>query len=250
MWERFAGTGNSRTSYWQGQVRFWHNVSVFSKPLTSEASRSRPDERPRNRFHHVKCEQSLDNAERSSQLRRPFGWTPKQRELSDRDANSAVQGSVTPGPRKHSGYGRGTAPPSILASLASFSRNSELSVVSITTCPQSSIYRSVQGRDLGGVSRDIFLDSGRKPKGSSPGSQIIVRGQIQTMKSSFLGLLTGSYSPSFWLPPYCREFSILARPFIILTALPATLAESFGFCLQPARRSACPHLRDRSCALE
>src|SRR5207245_53095 len=53
--------------------------------------------------------------------------------------------------------GTGNAPPSILASLASLSRGSELSVVShYNVAPVIDIFGSVQGRDLGSVSKDIF----------------------------------------------------------------------------------------------
>jgi len=122
--------------------------------------------------------------------------------------------------------GAGTAPPSILASLASFSRNSELSVVShYNVSPVIDIFGSVQGRDLGGVSRDIFSILGASQKDLPRGSQIIVRGQIQTMKSSFLGLLTGLvFAIVLVYLLIVVNFQSWLDPFIILTALPATLA--------------------------
>jgi len=79
--------------------------------------------------------------------------------------------------------GTGNAPPSILASLASLSRDSDLSVVShYNVAPVIDIFGSVQGRDLGGVSKDIFSIINTSQKELPRGSQIIVRGQI---KSSF-----------------------------------------------------------------
>jgi len=122
--------------------------------------------------------------------------------------------------------GTGTAPPSILASLASFSRNSELSVVShYNVSPVIDIFGSVQGRDLGAVSQDIFSILSASQKELPRGSQIIVRGQIQTMKSSFLGLLTGLvFAIVLVYLLIVVNFQSWLDPFIILTALPATFA--------------------------
>jgi CzcA family heavy metal efflux pump len=122
--------------------------------------------------------------------------------------------------------GTGTAPPSILASLASFSRNSELSVVShYNVSPVIDIFGSVQGRDLGAVSQDIFSILSSSQSELPRGSKIIVRGQIQTMKSSFLGLLTGLvFAIVLVYLLIVVNFQSWLDPFIILMALPATLA--------------------------
>ena len=122
--------------------------------------------------------------------------------------------------------GTSTAPPSILASLASFSRNSDLSVVShYNVAPVVDIFGSVQGRDLGAVSKDIFSILKTSQKELPRGSQIIVRGQIQTMKSSFLGLLTGlAFAIVLVYLLIVVNFQSWLDPFIILMALPAALA--------------------------
>jgi CzcA family heavy metal efflux pump len=122
--------------------------------------------------------------------------------------------------------GAGTAPASILASLASFSRNSELSVVShYNVSPVIDIFGSVQGRDLGAVSKDISSILNASQKELPRGSKIIVRGQIQTMKSSFMGLLTGLvFAIVLVYLLIVVNFQSWLDPFIILTALPATLA--------------------------
>src|SRR6267154_2667666 len=122
--------------------------------------------------------------------------------------------------------GTSTAPPSILASLASFSRNSDLSVVShYNVSPVIDIFGSVQGRDLGAVSKDISSIVKASEKQLPRGSQIVVRGQIQTMKSSFLGLLTGlAFAIVLVYLLIVVNFLSWLDPFIILTALPATLA--------------------------
>ena len=59
--------------------------------------------------------------------------------------------------------------------------------------PAIDIFGAVQGRDLGGVSGDItrILD---KTRNQLPrGSQVTLRGQAQTMRSSYIGLLTGLF---------------------------------------------------------
>src|SRR5207244_476830 len=57
------------------------------------------------------------------------------------------------------------------------------------------------------------------------GSQIVVRGQVQTMKSSFLGLLTGLiFAIALVYLLIVVNFQSWLDPFIILMALPAALA--------------------------
>jgi CzcA family heavy metal efflux pump len=118
------------------------------------------------------------------------------------------------------------APPSILASLASITRGSQLSVVShYNVAPVIDIYGAVQGRDLGGVSKDIFSIINASQKQLPRGSRIIVRGQIQTMRTSFLGLLTGLlFAIVLVYLLIVVNFQSWLDPFIILMALPAAMA--------------------------
>ncbi|MGA8143511.1 MAG: efflux RND transporter permease subunit [Candidatus Acidiferrales bacterium] len=120
----------------------------------------------------------------------------------------------------------GVARPQILASLGTFSRGSEMAVVShYNIQPVIDIFGSVEGRDLGGVARDIstILDESRKDL--PQGSQIIERGQIQTMRSSFVGLLAGlAFSILLVYLLIVVNFQSWLDPFIILMALPAALA--------------------------
>jgi multidrug efflux pump subunit AcrB len=122
--------------------------------------------------------------------------------------------------------GPGTAQSSIMASLASFSRGTEMGVVShYDIQPVIDIFGSVQGRDLGGLSREIdpILKDSRKnlPKGS----RLVVRGQILTMASSFSGLLWGlAFSIVLVYLLIVVNFQSWLDPFIILMALPAALA--------------------------
>jgi multidrug efflux pump subunit AcrB len=118
------------------------------------------------------------------------------------------------------------APPSILASLASVSRGAEMGVVShYNVQPVIDIYGAVQGRDLGGVAREIAPIIAKSKKDLPRGSQLIVRGQIATMQSSFSGLLWGLvFSIVLVYLLIVVNFQSWLDPFIILTALPAALA--------------------------
>jgi len=140
--------------------------------------------------------------------------------------------------------GTGNAPPSILASLASFSRGSDLSVVShYNVAPVIDIFGSVQGRDLGGVSKDILSIINTSQKELPRGSKIIVRGQIQTMRSSFLGLLTGLlFAIVLVYLLIVVNFQSWLDPFIILMALPAALAGIVWFLFMTGTTISVPAL--------
>jgi len=120
----------------------------------------------------------------------------------------------------------GVAPPQILASLGSFSRGTEMAVVShYNIQPVIDIFGGVDGRDLGGVSSDIakILDASKKDL--PQGSQLIERGQVLTMRSSFIGLLAGlAFSILLVYLLIVVNFQSWLDPFIILMALPAALA--------------------------
>ncbi len=120
----------------------------------------------------------------------------------------------------------GTAPPQILASLGSFTRGSEMAVVThYNIQPVVDIFGSVDGRDLGGVSRDIAKIIEASKKDLPQGSQIIERGQVLTMRSSFIGLLAGlAFSIVLVYLLIVVNFQSWLDPFIILMALPAALA--------------------------
>jgi multidrug efflux pump subunit AcrB len=83
----------------------------------------------------------------------------------------------------------------------------------------------VQGRDLGGVSRDINKVIKESEKELPRGSQLIVRGQIQTMRDSYLGLLGGLlFAIILVYLLIVVNFQSWLDPFIIIAALPAALA--------------------------
>jgi CzcA family heavy metal efflux pump len=94
--------------------------------------------------------------------------------------------------------------------------------------PVIDVYASTQGRDLGGVASDIMKTLKPFQDHLPRGTQLIVRGQVQTMRSSFLGLgfgLLGAIVLVYLL--IVVNFQSWLDPFIIITALPGALA---GIC--------------------
>jgi multidrug efflux pump subunit AcrB len=119
-----------------------------------------------------------------------------------------------------------TAPSSILGNLASLDRGTAMAVVShYNIASVIDLYAAAEGRDLGGVSRDInkIIDASKK---SLPrGSEITVRGQVQTMRSSYIGLLGGlAFSIVLVYLLIVVNFQSWLDPFIMISALPASLA--------------------------
>jgi multidrug efflux pump subunit AcrB len=117
-------------------------------------------------------------------------------------------------------------PPQILNSLASIRPGQESGTVShYNVQPVLDIYGSVQGRDLGGVSKDINRILADTKKDLPRGTRVIVRGQVQTMNASFIGLLGGLFfSIVLVYLLIVVNFQSWMDPFIIIAALPAALA--------------------------
>jgi CzcA family heavy metal efflux pump len=122
--------------------------------------------------------------------------------------------------------GASGATPTILGTLASIQRGTGMALVShYDIQPVIDIYGSVQRRDLGGVAGDIqkIVDESRKelPRGS----ELVTRGQVQTMKSSYTGLISGlAFAILLVYLLIVVNFQSWLDPFIIIAALPAALA--------------------------
>jgi len=121
--------------------------------------------------------------------------------------------------------------PQVLGNLAQLTPAARPAVVNhYNVQPVIDVYASTQGRDLGGVASDImkalqpFQDPHQLPRGTS----IVVRGQIETMKSSFFGLGVGLLMAIVLVYLLIVvNFQSWLDPFIIITALPGALA---GIC--------------------
>jgi multidrug efflux pump subunit AcrB len=116
--------------------------------------------------------------------------------------------------------------PQILGDFATTTRGAGLALVSHYNIQRVlDIFGNVQDRDLGAVARDInkIVDANRKklPRGMT----MTVRGQIETMQSSFTGLLGGlALAIVLVYALIVVNFQSWLDPFIIVTALPAALA--------------------------
>jgi multidrug efflux pump subunit AcrB len=116
--------------------------------------------------------------------------------------------------------------PEILSDVASIRRGSEMEVVSHYNIRRIvDIYGAVQDSDLGAVGREVnrIVDGNRKllPRGSF----FRVRGQLETMQTSYTGLLAGlGFSIVLVYLLIVVNFQSWLDPFIIIMALPAALA--------------------------
>lgn len=125
------------------------------------------------------------------------------------------------------------SPPSLMASLVSTQRGAGMAVVShYDVAPTIDIFGSADGRDLGGIASDInkIIDSERNrlPRGS----HVVIRGQVQTMKSSYSGLLIGLlFAIALDYLLIVVNFQSWLDPFIMISALPAALAGIAWFLL-------------------
>jgi CzcA family heavy metal efflux pump len=118
------------------------------------------------------------------------------------------------------------AAPQILNSLATIRPGQEAGTVShYNVQPLLDIYGSVQGRDLGGVSTDINKIVAATQKDLPHGSRVVIRGQVQTMRASFIGLFGGLiFSIVLVYMLIVINFQSWLDPFVIIAALPAALA--------------------------
>ncbi len=118
------------------------------------------------------------------------------------------------------------APPQILTGIADIQRGVGMATVShYNITPVIDIYGSVQGRDLGGVARQLNKIVVNARSQAPRGTEIIVRGQIETMRSSYFGLLSGlAFSILLVYLLIVINFQSWLDPFIIISALPAALA--------------------------
>lgn len=114
----------------------------------------------------------------------------------------------------------------ILGNLATITRGIEQGTVShYNARPTIDIYGAVEGTDLASVAGKIEQIVNQSKNKLPRGSEIYVRGQIQTMHSSFLGLTLGLlFSIVLVYALIVVNFQSWLDPFIIIAALPGALA--------------------------
>ncbi len=113
----------------------------------------------------------------------------------------------------------------LLSNVASITRGQSAQVINhYNVQPVFDIYANVQGRDLGGVSADINKVLAGFSHNLPPGTTLNVRGQVQSMNSSFLGLGIGiAFAIVLVYLLMVVNFQSWVDPFIIIMALPGAL---------------------------
>jgi CzcA family heavy metal efflux pump len=121
--------------------------------------------------------------------------------------------------------GSATHASGILADVATMQRADEMAVVShYNVLRVIDIYASPRGRDLGAVGRDIQKIVDANHAKLPPGSRIVIRGQLATMKSAYINLIGGLvFAIVLVYLLIVVNFQSWLDPFIIITALPAAL---------------------------
>jgi CzcA family heavy metal efflux pump len=116
--------------------------------------------------------------------------------------------------------------PEILSDLARVGRGNEMEVVNHYNIRRVvDVYANVQDRDLGAVSRQISMILDGNTKSLPRGTFVTLKGQVDTMRSSYAGLLGGLvFSIVLVYLLIVVNFQSWTDPFIIITALPAALA--------------------------
>jgi multidrug efflux pump subunit AcrB len=122
--------------------------------------------------------------------------------------------------------GTGSTAPQVLANLTTATPVTTPAEVShYNVAPTVDLYASVDGRDLGGVVDDAAKVLRPFQKQLPRGTQMVVRGQVETMASSYSGLLIGlAMSIVLVYLLIVVNFQSWLDPFIIITALPGALA--------------------------
>jgi multidrug efflux pump subunit AcrB len=167
------------------------------------------------------------------------------------DSLAALQSLPVPGnsaarPVSGSATAGAQPPVQVLGSLASITPGSEMGTVShYDVQPVLDIFANVDGTDLGTVTRAVEAKIALHEKnGELPrGSHFDLRGQSETMKKSYIGLLGGlAFSILLVYLLIVVNFQSWLDPFIIIAALPAALAGIVWFLFLTNTRLSVPAL--------
>jgi multidrug efflux pump subunit AcrB len=138
-------------------------------------------------------------------------------------------GANAPGlatPRSPGANATGLATPQFLGNLVDLRRTvSPANVNHYDVQPVFDVYANVQGRDLGAVAADVRRAVDAVRPGLPRGSSVVLRGQAESMDSSFAGLAAGlGFAVLLVYFLMVVNFQSWTDPFVILTALPGALA--------------------------
>jgi len=121
----------------------------------------------------------------------------------------------------------GTSPGlQVLGALGHIRREQSSAVIThYNVVPAIDLYATTQGRDLGGVARDVQKLIGGTAKDVPGGATVTLRGQVVTMNTAFTGLFLGLLAAIVLIYMLIVvNFQSWLDPFVIITALPAALA--------------------------
>jgi multidrug efflux pump subunit AcrB len=122
--------------------------------------------------------------------------------------------------------GAGSTQPQFFGNLATSSRQNTFAVVNhYAVQPVSDVYVSVDDRDLGGVAADINTIIDKVTPTLPKGTSIVMRGQVSSMKSTFVGLGFGvAFAIVLVYLLLVINFQTWLDPLVIVMALPGALA--------------------------
>jgi multidrug efflux pump subunit AcrB len=135
-------------------------------------------------------------------------------------------------------------PVQVLSNLATIVPGAEQGEIShYDVQPVIDIYTNVEGADLGSVTRAMRKIVARHEKNLPRGSSFILRGQSETMSTSYTGLLSGlAFSILLVYLLIVVNFQSWLDPFLIISALPAALAGIVWFLFLTGTRLSVPAL--------
>jgi multidrug efflux pump subunit AcrB len=168
-------------------------------------------------------------------------------------SGAGATGGSGPAAPATASYGAGIAPGGgpvggqpiqILGNLADVQPGEEQGTVThYNITPVIDIFGNVTGTDLASVSSGIDQVIAREEGQLPHGSRIVVRGQVQTMRSSFEGLLGGLiFSILLVYLLIVVNFQSWLDPFIIVSALPAAISGIVWFLFVTHTRLSVPAL--------
>jgi multidrug efflux pump subunit AcrB len=132
----------------------------------------------------------------------------------------------------------------VLGNLAALRPGTELGTVShYDIQPVLDIYANVEGTDLGSVTRKIEAVIAKHKNEVPRGTQIVLRGQSETMTKSYIGLLAGlAFSILLVYFLIVVNFQSWLDPFLIISALPAAITGIVWFLFLTHTRLSVPAL--------
>ncbi len=134
--------------------------------------------------------------------------------------------------------------PQVLGNLSTIVVGTELGTVShYDIQPVLDIYANVDGTDLGSVTHQIDAIIKRHEGELPKGTQVVLRGQSETMIKSYIGLLAGlAFSILLVYLLIVVNFQSWLDPFLIISALPAAITGIVWFLFLTNTRLSVPAL--------